>query len=488
MNVGSRLMGLRVFMAAVLTLVIAGAPVIAADPPAQPNIVLAIADDWGWPHASAYGDAVVQTPTFDRLAREGVLFAHSFVSSPSCTPSRGAIITGQQFYRLGAGGNLHCEWPAGKFAEYPQLLAEAGYHVGTYRKSWGPGRGNPAGQKYRSVDDFFAARAAGQPFCFWFGSTDPHRPYEHHSGEKAGLDLAKVHLYPQFPDAAIVRGDVADYYLEIQRFDREVGELLAKLAAMGELDNTLVVMTSDHGMPFPRGKTNLYDCGVHVPLAIRWPTHVPAARTVTDFVSHTDLAPTFLKAAGLEVPAPMTGRSLLPILESEKAGRVDPARDHVLVGRERHVQAQEAPEPGGYPMRAIRSDDFLYIRNFKPERWPSGTPDPAKAFKPDAWLADCDNGPTKRYLYEHRDEPGVREQYELCFGKRPAEELYDLRTDSNQIKNVASDAGYADAKARLAAQLESELRATDDPRISGDGDAFDKYPYYGGAGGQWSQR
>ena len=449
MSIADRLVGFGVSIAIGMALVIAGAPAFAADAPARPNIVLAIADDWGWPHASAYGDAVVRTPTFDRLAREGVLLAHSFVSSPSCTPSRGAILTGQQFYRLGAGGNLHCEWPAGKFAEYPKLLADAGYRVGTYRKSWGPGRGNPAGPKFKSVDAFFAARAAGKPFCFWFGSSDPHRPYEQDSGEKAGLDLAKVHLYPQFPNAAIVRGDVADYYLEIQRFDREVGELLAKLAAMGELDNTLVVMTSDHGMPFPRGKTNLYDCGVHVPMAIRWPTRVPGGRTVTDFVSHTDLAPTFLAVAGIEVPAQMTGRSLMPILESDKSGRVDPARDHVLVGRERHVQAQEAPESGGYPMRAIRSDDFLYIRNFKPERWPSGTPDPSKAFKPDAWLADCDNGPTKRYLYEHRDEPGVREQYEICFGKRPAEELYDLRTDPDQMKNVAGDAAFADVNAAV---------------------------------------
>jgi len=452
-----------------------------------PNIVIAIADDWGWPHASAYGDQVVQTPTFDRVAREGVLFQSAFVSSPSCTPSRGALITGQHFWRLGAGANLHSIWPAGRFPEYPQLLGQAGYHVGTYRKAWGPGRGSPGGKPYPSVDAFFAARPADKPFCFWFGSIDPHRPYERDTGAQAGMDLAKVHLYGHYPDVPEVRGDVADYYFEVQRFDREVGELLAKLAGLGELDNTLVVVTSDHGMPFPRGKTNLYDCGVHVPLAVRWPGRVPGGRKVTDFVSLTDLAPTFLAAAGLPVPPEMTGQSLLPLLGSDKSGRVEAARNHVLVGRERHVPAQAAPESGGYPMRAIRTDDFLYIRNLRPDRWPSGTPDYAHAYLKDAWLADCDNGPTKRYLWDRRDDPAVKEKYELCFAKRPAEELYDLRRDPDELHNVAADATYAQKKTELAAQLDQELRAAADPRLLGKDDELDGQPYLGGGGGQWNK-
>lgn len=453
----------------------------------RPNIVLCIADDWGWPHASAYGDAVVKTPTFDRVAREGVLFANAFVSSPSCTPSRGSLITGQHFWRLGEGANLHSVWPTGRFAEYPQMLAEAGYHVGTYRKAWGPGRGSPGGKPYKSVDAYFDARPADAPLCFWFGSIDPHRPYEKGAGARSGMDLSKVHLYPHYPDALEVRGDVADYYLEVQRFDREVGELLARLAALGELDNTLFVITSDHGMPFPRGKTNLYDCGVHVPLAIRWPTRVAGGRTVTDLASLTDLAPTFLAAAGIPVPTQMTGHSLLALLESGKSGRVETARDHVFCGRERHTPAQEAPNGGGYPMRAIRTDDFLYIRNFEPERWPSGTPDYTKAFFQQAWLSDCDNGPTKKYMWDHREEPGVRELYALSFNKRPAEELYDLRRDPHEMHNVAAEAEYAQAKSELATRVATELRDSGDPRISGGGEQFDKYPYLGGGGGQWNK-
>lgn len=450
----------------------------------QPNIVFAIADDWGWPHAGAYGDQVVKTPTFDRLAAEGVLMTHAYISSPSCTPSRGAAITGQQFWRLEAGGNLWSVWPS-KFAEYPRLLAEAGYFTGSYRKGWGPGEhpdsaDNPAGKRYQSVDEFFEARPEGQPFCFWFGASDPHRPYKKGSGEASGMDLAGVHMFAHYPDVPEIRSDVADYYWEVQRFDREVGELLARLEAMGELDNTVIAMTGDHGMPFPRGKGNLYDSGARVPLAVRWAARVPGGRTVTDFVSFTDLAPTFLEAAGLAVPAEMTGRSLVSLLTSGDDGRVEEARDHILFGRERHVTAQEAPDPGGYPMRAIRTDDFLYIRNFHPDRWPAGTPHYEKAYREDAWLADCDNSPTKTYLWEHRDDPNVKRYYDLAFARRPAEELYDLTKDPDQLTNVAADPAYAETRKELADRLMAALTAAADPRASGAGDFFDQQPYLGG--------
>ena len=209
----------------------------------RPNIVFAIADDWGWPHAGSYGDRVVQTPNFDRVATRGVLFTHAYVSSPSCTPSRSAIITGQDFFRLGAAANLHSDWPTGRHGEYPAILEKSGYFVGTYRKSWGPGNGQPAGQAYKSVDSFFAHRPEGKPFCFWFGASDPHRGYEPGTGKARGMDLAKVHLFGHYPDHETVRSDVADYYFEVERFDRELGGLLERLAKMGELENTLVVVT-----------------------------------------------------------------------------------------------------------------------------------------------------------------------------------------------------------------------------------------------------
>lgn len=453
----------------------------------RPNILFCIADDWGFPHAGCYGDPVCRTPTFDQVAREGLLFTNAYISSPSCTPSRAAILTGQFHWRLEESANLWSTLQS-KFPVYPDLLAAAGYHVGYSRKGWGPGKvevggrkENAAGKHYKNFKQFLAERPQGKPFCFWFGSTDPHRGYVLNSGEKSGMDLSKVKLPACYPDSREIRGDVADYYFEVQRFDREVGERIAMIKELGELENTLVVVTGDHGMPFPRGKGNLYDLGARVPLAIRWGKQVKAGRTVTDFVSLTDLAPTFLAAAGVEVPQQMTGQSLMAILRSDKSGRVESTRDHVLTGKERHVPAQEAPNSGGTPMRALRTDDYLYIRNFAPDRWPAGTPDYKQAFIPGAWLADCDNGPTKSYLVDHQNDPAVKPFYDLSFAKRPAEELYDLRKDPDQLKNVAAAPAYSDIKAQLSQRLMTELDATGDPRASGGGEFFDKYPYYGGA-------
>ena len=461
----------------------------AAQPRAQrPNILFAIADDWGGPHAGAYGDPVVKTPAFDRLASEGVLFTHAYVTSPSCTPSRNSILTGQYHWRLGPGASL---WSTLDPATpvYPLLLQKAGYHVGSWRKSWGPGRLTgwktpPAGKVYRrGFGEFLAARPKDTPFCFWLGAYDPHRGYALHSGAKSGMDLAKIKLFGCFPDSMAVRGDVADYYFEVQRFDRDVGNAIKTLEEIGELENTLVVVTGDNGMPFPRCKSNLYDSGVRVPLAIRWGSKIKkAGRTVRDFVSLSDLAPTFLQIAGLEIPKVMTGKSLVNLLTSEKEGIVEPdRRAFVLHGKERHVPGQEGHK-GGYPSRAIRSHAFLYIRNFQPDRWPAGTPNYEKAAIPGAWLADCDNSPTKTYITENKDkDKHHRRLWELSFGLRPAEELYDCKKDPEQLNNLAADPAYAEIKKKLAAQLMDNLKATGDPRVLGSGDRFDGYPYLGGA-------
>ena len=453
----------------------------------RPNIVVAIADDWGWPHASTYGDPVVQTPTLDRLAREGVLFDHAYAASPSCTPSRAALLTGQWHWRLEESANL---WGTLRFTypTYPDVLERAGYHVGLQGKGWGPGRvepggraHNPAGRSYESLEAFLAARPPGAPFCFWFGSSDPHRDYETGAGRRAGIDPARVPLSPHLPDAPEVRSDVADYYDEVQRFDRDVAALLRVLESRGELDRTVVVMTSDNGMPFPRCKANLYDCGVRVPLAIRWPSMASAGRRVGAFVSLQDLAPTLLELAGAPIPPGTTGRSLVPLLSSPPGSAVA-GRDHVVTGKERHVPGQEAPDLGGTPSRAIRTGDFLYIRNFRPDRWPAGTPDADKAVIKGRWLADCDNGPTKSYLVDHQqDDATLQRLWNLAFAKRPEEELYDLRQDPHQLRNVADDTSYASTKARLWDRLAAELRETGDPRVAGGADRLEVYPYYGGS-------
>ena len=455
-------------------------------PPKRPNILFAIADDWGWPHAGIYGDPVVKTPAFDRIAGEGVLFEHAYVSAPSCTPSRNAILTGQYHWRLGPGANLWSTLDPGT-PVYPFLLQEAGYHVGSWRKSWGPGKltgwkDHPAGKPYEGgFEEFLAKRPEGAPFCFFLGSSDPHRPYERDSGEKSGMDLEAIELSGCFPDNRTVRGDIADYYFEVQRFDNDVAKAISILDETGELENTIIVVTGDNGIPFPRCKSNLYDSGTRVPLAIRWGTGIRyKGRKIEDFVSLTDMAPTFLEAAGLEIPEAMTGKSLLNILTGRRGGIVEPGkRAFVLYGKERHAPGQEE-DMGGYPCRAIRTHDFLYIRNFKPERWPAGTPDYNKAFLPGRWLADCDNGPTKTYMTDNKDKDDDHSLlWDLSFGKRPEQELYDCKNDPEQLINLAADPDYAEIKNALGTQLMKSLEQTGDPRALGHADQFELYPYYG---------
>ena len=444
----------------------------------RPNILLCIADDASWNHLGANGDKVCRTPNFDRVAREGVNFTRAFCSSPSCTPSRGALLTGQQFWRLEEGGNLWSRWPK-KFPVYPDLLAKAGYHVGLKGKGWGPGdfkfggrEHNPAGPVVKDFAAFLKSVPTGRPFCFWFGSQDPHRPYERGSGVKAGKRIEDVVVPPFLPDTPAVRSDMLDYYLELERFDGEIGGMLKLLEDSGQLDNTLVVITSDNGFPFPRGKATCYDAGVRMPLAVRWPARVKGARIVNDLVSQTDLAPTFLEAAGLKPLPEMTGRSLLPLLASGQSGQVESGRDRVIFGRERHANVRAGNV--SYPIRGLRTDEFLYLRNFEADRWPAG--DPPLYGDVDQHLS-IDGSPSKQAVVEHGNTPEAKRLFELAFGKRPAEELYSLKSDPWQMTNVAADPQYAAARQKLRGQLDEYLLETKDPRATGQGNVFDRYHY-----------
>lgn len=492
-RVVSRLLAVLLLGCLVALSAIPAPRVVAAEKPGatskRPNILFCMADDWGWPHAGVYGDKVCKTPSFDRIAREGVLFDHAYVSSPSCTPSRGAVLTGMYHWQLEHAANLWSVFPD-KFAVYPELLERAGYVSGLSGKGWGPGRTESkgrdiAGKRYRNFQEFLGKREKGKPFVYWLGTSDPHRPFKKDAWKAAGMDLSKVHLFGHYPDAPEVRGDVADYYVEVQRWDKLVGSAMASLEKLGELENTIIVMTGDHGMPFPRCKSNLYDSGARVPLAIRWGNKIKgklAGRRVKDFVSLVDLAPTFLAAAGVGEHKQMTGRSLMPVLLSSTSGNSKQDRSYVIHGKERHVPGQEKPNMGGYPGRAIRTHKYLYIRNVYPDRWPNGTPDWKNAAVPGAWFADTDGGPSKLYITANKDKDDEhRRSYELCFAKRPAEELYDCEKDPDQLNNLAADATMAKVKADLAAKLDAALKATGDPRALGGGEKLDQYPYLGGA-------
>ena len=464
-----------------LTLILFAAAWLAPVPAAhaaddRPSIFFAMADDWAWPHAGVYGDKVVKTPTFDRVAREGMLFTHVFCVSPSCTPSRSAVLTGQTIHRLEESGNLHSILRK-MFETYPDLLEVAGYHVGLSGKGWGPGvltgsgrTRNPTGPAFKDFRTFLATVPDGKPFCFWLGHHDPHRPYVKGTGVRSGMNPADVFVPPYLPDTPEVRSDICDYYFAVERYDRDVGEALQLLEKAGKLDNTIVIMSGDNGWPFPRGKANLYDAGTRQPLAIRWPARVKAGKTSDAYLSFTDFAPTLLEAAGLKPTAAMTGRSFLDLLTGESKV----VRDRVFLERERHANVRKGDV--GYPCRAIRTREYLYIANFHPERWPAGDPELWMAVGP---FGDIDGGPTKDALLERRDDPKFAKLFQLACGKRPAEELYDVANDPYQLTNLADRREYAETKRTLRAELERWMRDTADPRATGDDDRWDRYPYHG---------
>ncbi len=457
----------------------------------RPNILLVIADDWSWGHAGAYGCQWIKTPAFDRVAREGLLFSHAFTNNPKCSPCRASLLTGRNTWQLEEAmchfGLFPAKWPV-----YPDLLEQAGYHVGHTGKGWGPGdflaggfTRNPAGPAYQkrklkpplpgigatdfagNFADFLAARKAGQPFCFWVGGHEPHRPYEDGAGLRAGRNPAAVTLPAYLPDSPVVRSDLLDYALEVEYFDANLGKILDQLEKTGELDDTLILVTSDHGMPFPRVKGQIYEAGFHLPLAIRWGRRVKPGRVVDDFINVRDFAPTFLDAAGLKVPASMSGRGFLDLLMSEKSGQIDPTRNRMVIGKERHDIGR--PNDQGYPVRALRTPEYLYVRNYEPDRWPVGNPETS--------YPNCDNGPTKTLITSRFDA-----SYRLCFGKRPAEELFKVNEDPDCLKNLAAEPSLQALKQQLITEMEALLRQDEDPRMFGHGEIFEAYRYLGDRG------
>jgi len=476
-----------------------------AGPPSRPNILIAIADDQSFPHASAYGASFVQTPAFDRVAREGVLFTNAIAASPGCSPSRAALLTGLHTWQLEQAGTHASSFPS-KYVTYPDLLEQAGYLVGFTGKGWGPGNWrefrprNPAGPEFNqrqtepphagisrtdyaaNFEEFLAKRAAGQAFCFWYGAHEPHRRYEKGAGLKAGKKLADVTVPAFLPDTEEVRSDMLDYALEIEWFDQQLGRMIEILEQAGELDNTLIIVTADNGMPFPRAKANAYEYGIHMPLAIFWGARVPGGRVVDDLVGWGDLTATILDAARVEpsFEFPLAGRGILGALESQQQGLLDPSRSQVFSARERHSSSRY--ENWTYPQRALRTPQYLYIRNFKPERWPAGDP---QAYQEDGTLGpdhgayhDIDASPTLTFLIENRADPQISRFFHLAVDKRPAEELFDIQKDPACLNNLAAKAEFEEIRGQLSAQLEKHLAATGDPRVVGDGDIYESYIRY----------
>lgn len=449
------------------------------------NILFIIADDMS-PLPVSYGNrdsSVVLTPAIDRLAGQGVSFGRAFCVAPSCSPSRAAILTSRYPHQLAEGVNLWGTLPV-RYANFVTLLEGAGYRTGFQGKGWGPGDAapggyahNPAGPSFNSFAEFMASQASNQPngakpFCFWIGPSDPHRPYDANLKNTVGLRPQHLNVPAFLPDTPQMRDDLLDYYAEVARFEQTVADAVTLLEKTGQLQNTLIVVTSDNGMPFPRAKANLYDAGSQIPLVISGGGFA-GGKQITAPVSLLDIAPTLLEWAGLSKATGMEGWSLMRFMLNGSSGN-----EPIFIERERHALVREGNL--SYPARAIRTPDFLYIRNLKPERWPAGDPEKGGPDRPGYLgpFGDIDGGPGKIFLLAHRAEfPTLTA---LATAKRPADELYDLRNDPDQVKNVAADPAYRRTLAELRKRLSAWQKRTADPRLTAEGDVIDKYPYYGG--------
>jgi arylsulfatase A-like enzyme len=465
----------------------------------RPNILFCVMDDAGI-HMSAYGYKWCNTPAFDRLAKKGVLFTNAYTPNAKCAPSRASLLTGRNSWQLEEAANHVIKFPA-KFKTFPEVLRENGYVTALTGKGWGPGDpgtkdGKPRlliGESYSDIkmkpwangmsnedyaanfDKFLNTAEKGRPWFFWYGAREPHRPYEYGSGHKVrNKQLADIDAVPAFwPDNEIVRNDMLDYALEIEYADSHLERMIESLEKRGLLENTIIVITSDHGMPFPRCKAQEYDYSNHVPMAIMWPKGIKnPGRTVNDMMSFIDFAPTFLELAGIPFDKSgmqsSPGKSLTDIFYSQKAGQVNPKRDIVLIGKERHDYSR--PKNQGYPIRGIVSRDYLYLYNYNISLWPAGNPE--------IGYLDIDGSPTKTEILK-LFRSGLDDRYwKLSMGKREYnEEFFDLKFDPECMNNLANQPRLKKVKEDMKARMEKMLKEQKDPRMFGNGDIFNSYGY-----------
>tara|TARA_R110001592_G_scaffold60806_3_gene185210 strand:+ start:109455 stop:111164 length:1710 start_codon:yes stop_codon:yes gene_type:complete len=496
-----------------------------------PNILFVISDDQSFYHTSFEGSKFINTPAFDRIAKEGVYFTNAMAGSPGCAPSRSSIITGRYHWQNESSGQHAAPWLK-KHVPFVDLLEANGYKTGRTGKGVSPFRyardendslwraTDAAGIEYSNIryEDgpadirpgdkisnlnyfenfkFFMENVKEEkPFFFWFGATEPHRAYEKDSWKRTDKKLSDVEVPAFFPDNDIVRGDMLDYAVEIEWYDRHLDSMINYLEKIGELENTIIIVTADNGMPFPRAKANSYDYGIHVPFAVRYPKDFPGGRIVNDPVGFVDLAPTILDLTQTSEDGmmPITGKSIRPLLESDKQGTIDPSKKYAFSGRERHSASRYLN--WGYPQRSIRSEDYLLVWNMKPDRWPAGAPqrinpedesellpmygiDEEGISHSDWAFTDVDESPTKSFIIENYQDPAIKPFFDAAFEKIPEVQFFDINKDPYCLNNLVNDAQYASVKEEMQAALLNELKASNDPRVVGpDKELFDTYIRY----------
>ncbi len=496
----------------------------------RPNILFAISDDQSFAHTSFAGSNFVNTPAFDRIAREGIYFENCYAGSPGCAPSRSAIVTGRHHWQNEQSGQHASSWLK-KYVPFIDLLEKNGYVTGRSGKGVSPfryarndkdaiRRKTDAGGishseiRYTKEADERVASGIGKanyaenfkyfienvkkdkPFFFWYGAKEPHRAFEKGAWKRMGKQLKDAEVPGFLPDNNVIRGDLLDYAVEIEWFDLHLQRMLNYLEEIGELENTIVIVTSDNGMAFPLAKANAFEYGAHVPMAIRYPKGFPGGKIVKDPIGFIELAPTIIEVTETKTEGmlPLTGKSLLPLLRSTSRSEVQTAKKYVFVGRERHSSSRY--KNWGYPQRMIRGGDCIFIWNLKPERWPTGAPQKYNPEKPNELLpmfgldangkyikkaafTDIDDSPSKINIIENYNDTFIKPYFDLIYNKRPEFELYNVVKDPFCLNNLAGRSQYIATENELKAALLEELKRTGDPRTVGpDPEIFDSYKRY----------
>ncbi len=423
---------------------VAACPAVTAK---SPHVVVFLADDLSWADCSPFGGKEVPTPNMGRLAKDGMTFTHAFVSSPSCAPSRAALLTA--FDPMRNGAMLNHAKPHADLKKWPAYFKDLGYEVvaigkvAHYAQVTGYGFDHASHFKYHEDEcvneavKWLEARKSDKPLCLLVGTNWPHVPWP-----KEATVTAKS-VPPTLVDTPETRDARGKYLAAVANADRDLG--LVYDAAKKHLgDDLLFAFTADHGSQFPFGKWNCYDAGVRTPLLVAWPGKVKAGSTTTAMVGWIDLLPTLLAACGGKPPEKVSGRSFLDVL----TGKADKHREQVFFTHSGDGKMNE------YPMRAVRDDRWKYIRNLDPAREHHTHVDKGNAGADgrnywDSWAAKAKTDDAAAAVVKR-------------YHTRPAEELYDLTADPHELKNLTAEPKRADRLKAMSKDLDAWMKANGD--------------------------
>lgn len=419
---------------------------------AKPNFLFIIADDCTHSDLGCYGGQAI-TPNIDRLATEGMRFTNCFQAAPMCSPTRHNIYTG--LYPVKSGAYPNHTFAKDGTKSVCHYLGDLGYRVALSGKThispkevfpfeYSSDGSNP---DLEVVDKLMAeSKAADEPFCLFACSNEPHSPWN--KGDPSQYDPQKIVLPPYFVDTPQTRSDMQNYLAEITYYDWQVGELLKLLDKHGIADNTVVMVVSEQGSGMPFAKWTLYDPGIQSGAIVRWPGVVAAGAVSDAMIEYVDVLPTFVDAAGGDIPGVLEGKSFVPVLKGES----DSHKEHVYSEMTTRGIINGSEEFG---IRAVRSPEFKYIRNLTPETKFTNACTKSAQFV--SWVAAAEAGDAHAADLVRR------------YHHRPAEELYAVSDEAGQpweVKNLADNPAYAETLSELRAKLDAWMVQQGDEGIA----------------------